>query len=74
MNLLLIVIILNVLIGLKSEISYLEFVTMSILLNRLNNCGLRYFKFIAPYSTQTHFGFQTVDEAEKSKKGIKNLL
>lgn len=43
---------------------------MNILLNRLNNCGLRYFKLFAPYSTQTHFGFQTVDEAEKSKKGI----
>lgn len=43
---------------------------MSILLNRLQNCGLRYFKFTAPYSSQTHFGFQTVDEAEKSKKGI----
>ncbi|VVC24447.1 Hypothetical protein CINCED_3A023136 [Cinara cedri] len=44
---------------------------MSLLFNK---CCLRcsnvhnYFKFTALYSTQTHFGFQTVDEADKSKK------
>lgn len=43
---------------------------MSIILNKFNNSGFRSFKFAALYSTQTHFGFQTVDEAEKSKKGI----
>ncbi|CAH1737491.1 2-methoxy-6-polyprenyl-1,4-benzoquinol methylase, mitochondrial [Aphis gossypii] len=41
---------------------------MSIILNKFNKCVTRHFKFTALYSTQTHFGFQTVDETEKSKK------
>lgn len=43
---------------------------MNLIFHRLTNRGLRHLKFAALYSTQTHFGFQTVDEAEKSKKGI----
>jgi len=41
---------------------------MSLIFNRLNYFSLRYSKFTALYSTQTHFGFETVDEADKSKK------
>lgn len=43
---------------------------MNLITHKLTNRGLQYFKFAALYSTQTHFGFQTVNEAEKSKKGI----
>lgn len=43
---------------------------MNIIISRFNNCGFHSFKFAAMYSTQTHFGFQNIDETEKSKKGI----
>lgn len=43
---------------------------MNFIVKSLSNRSLRYIKFTVKFSTQTHFGFQTVDEDEKSKKGI----
>ncbi|XP_050442446.1 2-methoxy-6-polyprenyl-1,4-benzoquinol methylase, mitochondrial [Adelges cooleyi] len=37
-------------------------------LNRLKKCVTTYSKYTVSYSTQTHFGFQTVNESEKSQK------